>query len=176
MLTKNEIAEKLIAKGIALPPNWGKLSTTRAKAFLDIAETTATANTKSVAAVIGAGLGRVAGAVLAAAGAVAGGVVSVAETVVHIRQEPEDLRRPQIKKATMPKNPNWGRSEKTLGKTQFYPVQKLAADPDPITRQVRRQNERREQKMPIGARQEGWHRVMGFGKVGRGKGRKGAAA
>lgn len=173
MMTKNEIAEKLIAKGIALPPNWGKLSVARAQALLDIAETTAT---KSVAPIIGAGLGRVAGAVLAAAGAVAGGIASVAETIVPAQHEPEDTRRPQAKKATMPKNPNWGRSEKPPGKRQFMPVRKLAADPEPITRQVRRQNERRDQKMPIGARQEGWHKVMDFGKVGPGKRRKGAAA
>lgn len=48
---------------------------------------------------------------------------------------------------------------------QFFMVKKLAADPDPMTRQVRRQNERRNEKMPIGARQDERHRLSGFSKV-----------
>lgn len=48
---------------------------------------------------------------------------------------------------------------------QFFKVKKFAADPDPMTRQVRRQNERRNEKMPIGARQDEWHKLSGFAKV-----------
>lgn len=34
--------------------------------------------------------------------------------------------------------------------------------PDPPTRQIRRQNERRAGKMPVGESQENWHRLMGL--------------
>ena len=39
--------------------------------------------------------------------------------------------------------------------------------PDPPTRQIRRQNERRAGKMPVGETQENWHRLMGL-RVTRG--------
>lgn len=147
----------------SLPPeNWGKLSTSRAEAVKDKLLGKAT---KSVASIIGAGIGRMAGAILATGSALVN-ATEAAVDLVSATKAVEDTRRPQAKAATMPKNPNWGRSEKRLGKTQFYPVRRFAADPVPLTRQVRRQNERREQKMPLGARQSIWHDVMGYGKIG----------
>lgn len=158
-MNKKTYAEEIVNAGFRLPENWGKLSTARAEAERDRllgVKSPKVGMAKAIGAMLGAMIGGAAAA-----------VTSVAETVVHIRQEPEDLRRPQVKKATMPKNPNWGRSQKAPGKNQFLPVRKMAADPVPLTRQVRRQNERRAAKMPIGARQEGWHAINGFGKIAR---------
>ena len=166
MTSKIEWAQQIKAAGLELPENWGKLSTSRAEAAKDKLLGKAT---KSVATIIGAGLGRVAGAILAA-GSVLANATEAAVSLASASKEIEGTRRPQAKAATMPKNPNWGRSEKRLGKTQFYPVRRFAADPVPLTRQVRRQNERREQKMPIGARQSIWHDVMGYGKIGNRRG------
>ena len=100
---------------------------------------------------------------------VAGGV---RQAVIPVRA-PKPVRRAQTKAATMPKNPKWKRT--TSGGRGWHPT-RPAADPEVMTRQVRRQNERREQKMPIGARQDVWHKTMGFGKVGKGKRRAAAAA
>ena len=41
-MTKNEMVERLVALGVVVPQNWGKLSTARAQAFLDAAEKTGT--------------------------------------------------------------------------------------------------------------------------------------
>ena len=57
------------------------------------------------------------------------------------------------------------RKWKTPKGRHFFKVKKIAADPDPITRQVARANERRASKMPIGARQDEWHKLSGFAKV-----------
>lgn len=153
MTTKIEWAAQIKKAGLELPENWGKLSTSRAEAAKDRLLGNAT---KSVASIIGAGLGRMAGVVLAAAG----------DMISTDKSEPKS--RGQTKPATMPKDLNWRR--RTKGSSRgWYIVRELAADPEPVTRQVRRQNERREQKMPIGARQEIWHKTMGFGKIGKGK-------
>lgn len=59
------------------------------------------------------------------------------------------------------------RPEGTRGKLygiQFYAALKPAADPVPMTRQVRRQNERRAVKMPLKMSQKKWHQMNGFGK------------
>lgn len=155
MTTKIEWAQQIRAAGLELPENWGKLSTSRAEAVKDKLLGKAT---KSVASIIGAGIGRMAGAILATGSALANATKAV-----------EDARRPQAKAATMPKNPKWGRSEKRLGKTQFYPVRRYAADPVPLTRQVRRQNERRADKQPLFMSQREWHQINGFGKVAGGR-------
>lgn len=84
---------------------------------------------------------------------------------------PEPVRKAQTKAATMPKDPKWRRRAPGSARG-WYPVRKLADDPVPMTRQVRRQNERRDQKMPIGASQSVWHKTMGFGKIGTGKRRR----
>lgn len=169
MTTKNELAEQLTARGIALPANWGKMSLARAQAFADIGAATKPS--------LGQTIGRAAGAIV---GAVLGMGAAAVEVAGDVRQAvipakaPEPVRKAQTKAATMPKNPKWKRT--TGGGRGWYPARKLAADPEPMTRQVRRQNERREQKMPIGARQDLWHKAQGFGKIGTGKRRVAAAA
>ena len=159
MTSKIEWAQQIKAAGLELPENWGKLSTSRAEAAKDKLLGKAT---KSVATIIGAGFGRVAGAILAA-GSVLANATEAAVGLASASKGIEDTRRPQAKAATMPKNPNWGRSEKRLGKTQFYPVRRFAADPVPLTRQVRRQNERRADKQPLFMSQREWHQINGFG-------------
>lgn len=165
MTTKIEWAVQIKKAGLALPENWGKLSTARAEVLKN--KLLGTAN-KTVMATIGSGIGRAAGAILAMGAA----AVNATEEVVKATaaraayNEPSEVRMAQVKKATMPKNPNWGRSEKAPGKTQFYPVRRFAADPDPMTRQVRRQIERRADKQPVFMRQRQWHEINGFGKVG----------
>lgn len=166
MTSKIEWAQQIKAAGLELPENWGKLSTSRAEAAKDKLLGKAT---KSVASIIGSGIGRMAGAILSAGAAMGQSIATVTEVVVTGNYEPEDTRRPQAKAATMPKNPNWGRSEKRLGKTQFYPVRRYAADPVPLTRQVRRQNERRSDKQPLFMSQREWHQINGFGKVAGGR-------
>ena len=165
MTSKIEWAQQIKAAGIELPENWGKLSTSRAEAVKDKLLGKAT---KSVASIIGAGIGRMAGAILATGSALVN-ATEAAVDLVSATKAVEDARRPQAKAATMPKNPNWGRSEKRLGKTQFYPVRRYAADPVPLTRQVRRQNERRADKQPLFMSQREWHQINGFGKVAGGR-------
>ena len=65
-------------------------------------------------------------------------------------------------------NPGWRRT--TGGGRGWYLVRKLAADPVPMTRQVRRKNERRARKMPIGMSQAEWMRRKGT--PGKLRGRK----
>lgn len=60
-----------------------------------------------------------------------------------------------------------GAAAHALDKYEFYPSYP-GPDPEPMTRQVRRQNERRASKMPIGARQSAWHALNGFGRIGSG--------
>lgn len=159
-MNKKIYAEEIVNAGFRLPDNWGKLSTSRAEAERD-----RLLGVKSPKVGLAKAIGTMAGTVLGmAAAALGNAVTSVAATAKEYNDGPSE-KRAQTKAATMPKNPNWGRSEKTLGKTQFYPVRRLAADPEPMTRQVRRQNERRAVKMPIGARQSIWHEVMGYGKI-----------
>ena len=62
MTSKIEWAQQIKAARIELPENWGKLSTSRAEAVKDKLLGKAT---KSVASIIGAGIGRMAGAILA---------------------------------------------------------------------------------------------------------------
>lgn len=144
MATKIEWAQQIKAAGLELPENWGKLSTSRAGAI--------------IGAVLGMG---------AAAVEVAG---DVRQAVVPAKA-PEPVRKAQTKAATMPKDPKWRRRAPGSARG-WYPVRKLADDPVPMTRQVRRQNERRDQKMPIGASRSVWHKTMGFGKIGTGKRRR----
>ena len=87
------------------------------------------------------------------AGAVMGAVAGLGAAVVDGAKEPEHFG--QTKAATMPKDPKWRRRAPGSARG-WYPVRKLADDPVPMTRQVRRQNERREEKMPIGASQSLW--------------------
>lgn len=174
MATKSELKAQLEAAGIALPDNWAKMTSARAETFAKTALQKAPA-TGAIAGMKRRAIG-LASAALAAGSALVNLAVDTAETaraVVFADPEPEDTRRPQAKAATMPKNPNWGRTERKYQKNSFYPTYP-APDPEPLTRQVRRQNERRTPKMPIGARQSAWHALMGYGPVGSGK--RGAAA
>ena len=170
MATKIEWAQQIRAAGLELPENWAKLSTSRAEAAKDKLLGT---EKPTLGKTIDRAVGAIVGAVLGLGGAaveVAGGV---RQAVIPVKA-PEPVRRAQTKAATMPKNLKWKRT--TGGGRGWYPVGSPAADPEVMTRQVRRQNERREQKMPIGARQDIWHKTMGFGKVGKGKRRAAAAA
>lgn len=95
-------------------------------------------------------------AAASAGAALAHGLKSAVEKAIGIDKEErvrKTVEHPAFRKWATPK----GR--------QFFKVKKFAADPDPMTRQVRRQNERRNEKMPIGARQDEWHGLSGFSKV-----------
>lgn len=162
-MNKKTYAEEIVNAGFRLPDNWGRLSTARAEAERD-----RLLGVKAKKVGLAKVIGTMAGAMLSMAAAA---VTSVAETVVTAKDynDGPSEKRAQVKNATMPKNPNWGRSQKAPGKNQFLPVRKMAADPVPLTRQVRRQNERRAGRMPIGARQENWHRLIDAPKIeGRG--------
>ena len=167
MATKIEWAQQIKAAGLELPENWGKLSTSRAEAVKDKLLGTAKPS-------LGHTIGRAAGAII---GAVLGMGAAAVEVAGDVRQAvvpakaPEPVRKAQTKAATMPKDPKWRRRAPGSARG-WYPVRKLADDPVPMTRQVRRQNERRDQKMPIGASQSVWHKTMGFGKIGTGKRRR----
>ena len=155
MATKIEWAQQIKAAGLELPENWGKLSTSRAEAVKDKLLGT-------VKPSLARTIGRMAGAAI-------GAVVGLGAAVMDGAKEPEHFG--QTKAATMPKDPKWRRRAPGSARG-WYPVRKLADDPVPMTRQVRRQNERRDQKMPIGASQSVWHKTMGFGKIGTGKRRR----
>lgn len=58
--------------------------------------------------------------------------------------------------------PNAGWKRTTGGGRGWVPARKIAADPVPMTRQVRRAKERRAHKMPLGMKQADWHRANGF--------------
>lgn len=167
MTTKNELAEQLTARGIALPANWGKMSLARAQAFADIGATTKPS--------LGQSIGRAAGAIV---GAVLGLGAAAVEVAGDVRQAvapakaAEPVRRAQTKAATMPKDPKWKRTKG--GGRGWYPSAPSPL-PEVLTRQLRRQLERREDKMPLGASQTVWHKAQGFGKVGLGKRRLAAA-
>lgn len=137
MLTKDEIAEKLIAKGVALPANWGKLSQPRAQALLDAKP--------SVMKTLGKAIG------------------AAVEAIRGLPEEPEHFG--QTKSATMPKDPKWKRRPEGAARG-WYPVTRRADNPVPMTRQVERSLERRKDKMPIGAKQSVWHKAQGFAKIG----------
>ena len=167
MATKIEWAQQIKAAGLELPENWAKLSTSRAEAAKDkLLGTKKPTLGKTIDRAIGAIVGAVLGLDVAAG--------DVRQAVIPVKA-PEPVRKAQTKAATMPKDPKWRRRAPGSARG-WYPVRKLAADPVPMTRQVRRQNERREQKMPLGARQELWHKTMGLGKIGTGKRRRAAVA
>tara|TARA_Y100000593_G_scaffold83521_1_gene157478 strand:+ start:11997 stop:12281 length:285 start_codon:yes stop_codon:yes gene_type:complete len=58
---------------------------------------------------------------------------------------------------------------------QSIAAQNPAANPDPMTRQVRRAAERRARKMPLSMTSTEWHRQNQLPKVKAGRRRKGAA-
>lgn len=184
MATKIEWAQQIKAAGLELPENWGKLSTSRAEVWKDKAlaavQHKPSAMGKTTAAVKDAkplrggimGLGRAIGAVAVAMAGLAGATVETAASVVGLRdatEPPGRARTPQTKAATMPKDPKWRRRAPGSARG-WYPVRKLADDPVPMTRQVRRAEERRASKMPVGASQALWHRAQGFGQIGYGRG------
>lgn len=164
MSTKIEWAAQLRKAGIDLPENWAKLSTSRAQAFTEKAlGTPPKKGTMARAATfVGAVIGTLAGAAVSGAKAVAEAVTpEPVEAPAPVRKSrPEGYVRKTVE------NPKWART--TGGGRGWFPSYP-AADPDPITRQVRRQNERRAGKMPIGARQSVWHGLKGFGKIGPGR-------
>lgn len=167
MATKIEWAQQIKAAGLELPENWGKLSTSRAEAIKDKLLGTEKPS-------LGHTIGRTAGAII---GAVLGMGAAAVEVAGDVRQAvaptkaPEPVRKGQTKAATMPKDPKWRRRAPGSARG-WYPVRKLAEAPVPMTRQVRRQNERRGEKMPIGVSQSLWHKANGFGQIGTGKPRR----
>lgn len=182
-MTKIEWAQQIKAAGLELPENWGKLSTSRAEVWKDKAlaavQHKPSAMGKTTAAVKDAkplrggimGLGRAIGAAAVAMAGLAGATVETAASVVGLRdatEPPGRARTPQTKAATMPKDPKWKRT--TGGGRGWYPVRKLAAVVGEPSRQVRRAEERRANKMPVGASQALWHRAQGFGQIGYGRG------
>ena len=171
MATKIEWAQQIKAAGLELPENWAKLSTSRAEAIKDKLLGTEKPT-------LGKTLDRAVGAVLGAVLGLGGAVVEVAGDVrqaVAPTKAPEPVRKGQTKAATMPKDPKWRRRAPGSARG-WYPVRKLADAPVPMTRQVRRQNERRKGKMPIGVSQSLWHKAKGSGQIGTGKRRRAAVA
>ena len=164
MATKIEWAQQIKAAGLELPENWAKLSTSRAEAAKDKLLGT---KKPTLGKTIGRATGAIVGAVLGLGRAAVEAAGGVRQAVIPVKA-PEPVRKAQTKAATMPKDPKWRRRAPRSARG-WYPVRKLADDPAPMTRQVRRQNERREQKMPIGVKQGLWHNMMGFGKIGTGK-------
>ena len=167
MATKIEWAQQIKAAGMELPENWAKLSTSRAEAAKDKLLGTAK---PTLGKTIDRAVGAIVGAVLGldrAAVEVAGDV----RQAVAPTKAPEPVRKAQTKAATMPKDLKWRRRAPGSARG-WYPVRKLADAPVPMTRQVRRQNERRGEKMPIGVSQSLWHKANGFGQIGTGKHRR----
>ena len=163
-MTKIEWAAQLRKAGIDLPENWGKLSTSRAQAFTEKA--LAGKPAKGGLGRLAASIGAVAASAMSAAGAMVDTALAVTGMNEAVEALPERSGPPEgYVRKTLP-NPGWARYTGGMrGWLRSYP----GADPDPITRQVRRQNERRAGKMPIGSRQSIWHDLKGFGKVGAGK-------
>ena len=160
MVTKADMKATLEDAGIPLPENWAKMSLARAEAF------TKTATKKPP---VKRALAGMAAATMSAARAVAGlgaAALDAAEAFTELKETTTKLAYAQ-NTGTMPRDPKWKRSGSALGKHEFYPSYP-AADPVPLTRQVRRQNERRASMMPIGARQSAWHALNGFGRIGSG--------
>ena len=166
--SKKEWAEKLAEAGVELPENWGKMSSVRAEDWAK-----AKLNVPGSASDKVARLARSAvSAIGAAAHALGGAMTRASEATSDLADAfsmtpPAYASAPRAKAATMPKDPNWKRGGSQLGKYEFYPSYP-GPDPEPMTRQVRRQNERRASKMPIGARQSAWHALNGFGRIGSG--------
>jgi hypothetical protein len=167
MTTKKELQAQLEAAGISLPAGWSKMSLPRAREWAT-AELKSNPNKRLV--------GRLARSAVSAIGAAAhalgGAMARAAEATSDLADAfaatpPAYASAPRAKAATMPKDPNWKRGGSQPGKYEFYPSYP-GPDPEPMTRQVRRQNERRASKMPIGARQSAWHALNGFGRIGSG--------
>lgn len=166
MTSKIEMAARLREAGISLPDNWGKLSTSRAQAFVDstLDSPKVKGGLKRLAASMGAAAAAMGAAAISAAGSFLEAATAATDYSEAVTTGPSGPPEGYVRKTLL--NPGWARS--TGGNRGWYPSYP-AADPDPITRQVRRQNERRLRKMPIGARQSVWHDLRGFGKVGSGK-------
>lgn len=146
MVGKIEFAGRLKAAGIALPDNWGKLSTSRAEAWMtneiaahEILKEHAAAEAPKKRSGLGGALAGAAAAVAAMAGAVG----STASAVLGFSEAAAPGKKtPQTKAATMPKDPKWKRQGCTkdgrLRPKQWRPCRRAADAPDPITRQVAR--------------------------------------
>lgn len=172
MASKIEWAAQIKAAGIALPENWGKLSTSRAEVW----KRKALGEPEPVASAMGK-VSAMAAGVAAATGAVASAMTEFTKAAAAMLGVPEGAVSYTPGKEAIPGevyyNPNWKRSGSGGGRG-WYPVRTFATAPDPMTRQVARQLMRRRGKMPLGISQAKWHDLMGYGKIGPGRRRASA--
>lgn len=158
-MTFNKIdgATRLKAAGISLPENWGKLSTSRAEAF--VAEAFGEEAPKK--SLLAAAYGAVAGAV--------SDTVEAAKTVV-LGDEQTRLDKAARKNAKMKvySDPNYVRTTgKMRRRMAALTVGNMGAvqDPETPTRQMLRRAKIEGTKQPLEMSQVAWHQLKGFGKV-----------
>ena len=137
MTSKIEWAGQLKAAGIALPDNWGKLSTSRAETWFKTAMAANNAPGEPAPKKRTGIMGALAGAAMA----VAGMASAVAGTTAAMTGLNDALavpaKTPQTKAATMPKDPKWRRAGSGGGRG-WYPARCRAVLPVPLTRQIMR--------------------------------------
>lgn len=84
----------------------------------------------------------------------------------ELRAMPKEKRDYWARRIVEAGNPAYYRKPRVI---QYLAAKNPAADPEPITRQVRRQNERTATKMPLELTTEQWHKLKGYGKINTGK-------
>lgn len=157
-MTFNKIdgATALKKAGIPLPENWGKLSTSRAEAFVTKALSIGEAPKNGLLA---AAYGAVAGAI--------GDTVDAAKTLV-LGDEQNRLDKAARKNAAMKvfSDPKYRRTTNKMRRFfEANTVPKEAINPEKPTRQMLRRAAIEGVKQPLDMSQQAWHQLKGFGKV-----------
>lgn len=161
MQTKKEMAAAMAALNLTLPDNWSKLSTERA---LTYGQAQIDASQGKVIVIEGHEPDATKKPTLMSK--IASGLKIAREALLG-----QDAAFNPDGKGTMPRDPNWGR-----GVTYPWPRRKSTflvakvkemtnAEYQAASRQVRRADDRRDGKMPVGMSQGAWHKAQGFGKV-----------
>ena len=144
----------LKSTGLAAPAGWGRATIAQKEAMLSaLASEKTPAPTKDQAERIGSGrslLGGLAAGVVAMAGAAMGVLAPDVVERPAVSYAPERAKRKpgQKPEGYVAKTvPHPGYKRRNGGGRGWYPTRKAAPDPEPMTRQVRRQNERRGNSM-----------------------------